>query len=190
MKHSGEHLSDEEIIEIIQKEKKADLFSILFDRYSQKVYHTCLSMVNIQEIAEDLAHDIFLKVFVSLQQYDGQASFSTWLYRISSNFCIDHIRKNKRINDKIEDYTYELESRTEEENEQELLSSKAETLMNILDELDPEDKMILLMKYQEDMSVKDIQRVFEISESAAKMRLKRAKAKAVKLKTELNMYHG
>lgn len=147
-------------------------------------------MVNTQEIAQDLAHDIFLKVFISVQKYDGQASFSTWLYRISSNFCIDYIRKNKRIIDKKEDYSYELDSRTEEENEQELLSSKAEILMKILDELDPEDKMILLMKYQEDMSIKEITNVCEISESATKMRLKRAKAKAVKLKTEIDNYNG
>ncbi len=178
-------LSDEEIIEIIQKEKKTDLFSVLFDRYSSKVYHTCLSMVNSQEIAEDLSHDIFLKLFVSLKQFDGTASFSTWLYRISSNFCIDYIRKHKRINEKIEDYSFELETRTEEENEREILSSKAGTLQKILDELDPEDKMILLMKYQEDMSIKNIMQIFDISESAVKMRLKRAKAKAAKLKTEL-----
>ncbi len=182
--------SDEEIIEIIQKEKKTDLFSILFDRYSNKVYHTCLSMVNSRDIAEDLSHDIFLKVFLSLQKYDGQASFSTWLYRITSNFCIDYIRKHKRISNKIEDYTYELESRTEEENEKDLLSSKAELLARILDELDPEDKIILLMKYQEEMSIKNIMQVFDISESAVKMRLKRAKAKAVKLKTEINKDHG
>jgi RNA polymerase sigma-70 factor (ECF subfamily) len=184
------NLSDEEIIEIIQKDKKKDLFSELFDRYSKKVYHTCLSMVNSQEIAEDLAHDIFLKVFVSLQKYDGKASFSTWLYRISSNFCIDYIRKHKRRSEKIEDYTYELETNTEEDNERELLSSKTELLRKILDELEPEDKMALLMKYQEDMSIKQISQVFEISQSAVKMRLKRAKAKAVKLKTELTKNNG
>ena len=184
------NLSDEEIIQIIQKEKKTDLFSILFDRYSKKVYHTCLSMVNSRALAEDLSHDIFLKVFLSLQKYDGKASFSTWLYRISSNFCIDFIRKHKRIDIKIEDYSYELESRTEEENERELLSSKAETLTKILDQLDPEDKMILLMKYQEDMSIKDIMEVFDLSESAVKMRLKRAKAKAVNFKTEIKRDHG
>ncbi len=90
----------------------------------------------------------------------------------------------------MEDYSYELESRTEEENERELLSSKAETLTKILDQLIPEDKMILLMKYQEDMSIKDIMEVFDLSESAVKMRLKRAKAKAVNFKTEINRDHG
>jgi RNA polymerase sigma-70 factor (ECF subfamily) len=184
------NLSDEEIIEIIKNDKKTDLFSILFDRYSKKVYHTCLSMVNSTDIAEDLSHDIFLKVFLSLQKYDGKASFSTWLYRITSNFCIDYIRKNKRLSNKIEDYTYEMESRSEEDNEKELLSSKAELLKIILNGLDPEDKMILLMKYQEDMSIKNIMQVFNISESATKMRLKRAKAKAINLKTVLNKGNG
>ena len=83
-----------------------------------------------------------------------------------------------------------MESRSEEENEKELLSSKAELLKIILNGLDPEDKMILLMKYQEDMSIKNIMQVFNISESATKMRLKRAKAKAINLKTELNKGNG
>ena len=190
MKNNAENISDEEIISIIQNEKKTDLFSILFDRYAEKVFHTCLAMVGNKEIAQDLAHDIFLKVFLQLSKFDGTASFSTWLYRISSNYCIDFIRKNKRIQERQEDYSYELEVRTEEENEQDLLSSKAETLQRILDSLEAEEKMILLMKYQEDLSIRQIMEVFEISESAVKMRLKRAKAKAVMFKKELTQEYG
>lgn len=178
-------LSDEELVERIVVGKKTDDFGLLYDRYSQKVYHKCISFVKDLDLAQDLTHDIFLKVFVSLSKFQGQSRFSTWLYSVTYNFCVDYIRKNSKVHLEGEDKLVHIADEDDAAHERELMQMEAKRLQRVLDALSPKDKMMLLMKYQDDMSVKDIMDALEISESAVKMRVKRARAKAVELYREM-----
>jgi len=163
------------------------LFGILYDRYSNKVYNKCLSFVDNIEEAQDMTHDIFVKLFVKLKSYHGNSKFSTWLYSFAYNFCVKHVQrklKNERSGYSVSEEL--IENYNEEEiNDQEIFELKIEKLNQSLKLLDVEDKSILLMRYQDDFSIKDIAETLQIGESATKMRLNRAKNRLITVYNEL-----
>lgn len=163
------------------EKKRHDDFGILYDRYAEKVYHKCISFVKDVDLAQDLAHDVFLKTFLNLAKFEGKSKFSTWLYSLTYNFCIDYLRKNNKTMVNSDEVLVNIPDDDDEKNERELLSIASERLQDVLESIPADDKMILLMKYQDDLSVKEIQGALELSESAVKMRVKRAKAKAVEV---------
>jgi RNA polymerase sigma-70 factor (ECF subfamily) len=177
-KHKIEDLTDDEIIDLIINQKKTDYFQHLYLRYSPVVYNKCIALANDKDIAKDLTHDIFLKVFLNLSNFKGKSQFSTWLYSITYNFCIDFLKKERNQIEKTE----EIDDITDEQDEiyeKQLLAIKVDKLQQVLDSISIENKSILLMKYQDDYSIKEIQEILNISESAVKMRIKRAKSKAI-----------
>lgn len=171
---------------IIVATKSHEKFGILYDRYSTQVYHKCLTFVKDSDKAKDLTHDIFLKVFINLSKFSFKSKFSTWLYSISYNFCVDYVRKTSKIKFESGRVLENISDDDDDANEKELLNIKAKRLQKVLDLLPPESKMILLMKYQDDMSISDLMSAFNLKESTIKMRIKRAKAKA--LETYRNLY--
>jgi RNA polymerase sigma-70 factor (ECF subfamily) len=176
-------LTDEKLIEKATNDGDIDAFGIIYDRYHQRVFNKCIIFVKSKSLAEDLTHDIFLKAFTKLSQFDFKSKFSTWFYSLAYHQCIDQVRKMSY--DKKTDYIEmeAIEERrvkvTHTDSESKLLGVDVETLEKVLDKLLPNDKMILLMKYQDDMSIKELQQEFEIGESAVKMRLLRARERAV-----------
>ena len=94
-------------------------FEEIYDRYSKKVYRKCFSFTRDTAKAEDLAHDIFLRVITKIGTFKGGARFSTWLYCITYNYCMDNIRKAK------EDEWDDSIEFAEEETDMELLSMKS-----------------------------------------------------------------
>lgn len=156
-----------------------DDFGILYDRYSEKVYHKCISFVKDLDEAKDLTHDIFLKTFLNLSKFSHKAKFSTWLYSLTYNFCIDYMRKNNKIRKEPEEALRHIADDDDAKHERELMQIKAERLTKVLDTISVKDKMVLLMKYQDDMPITEMMDALDCNESAVKMRLKRAKAKAV-----------
>lgn len=169
----------------LQRKMDADRFGILYDRYSARVYQKCLSMTRDRDLAKDLSHDIFLKAFVNLPKFDRRSRFGTWLYSISYNYCLDHLRKQQRIRkDDIDD---RMEDRLAgpDDSESALLSLRAEHLELVLARIEPDDRALLLMKYQDELSVKDMMDVLLLGESAVKMRIMRARERALRMFHEL-----
>ena len=124
--------------------------------------------------------EIFIKVLLNLSKFNKKAKFSTWLYTITYNYCIDSIRKAKKLQSVSVDDVAELEHEPDTIDDKVLLETNIVRLKAILDVIPTEDKAILLMKYQDDMSIRDIGSVLSKSESAVKMKIKRAKEKFVK----------
>lgn len=87
-------MTEEALIEQL-KLKNTAVFSKLIDTYQQKVFGTCLSFVPNKEDAEDLAQEVFLEVFNSISKFKGNSTLSTWIYRITTNKCLEFIRKQK-----------------------------------------------------------------------------------------------
>lgn len=158
-----------------------NLFAILYDRYAKTVFNKCLAFTKSKEEAQDLTHDIFVQLFVKLRTFKGTAKFSTWLYAFTYNFCVNYVTRDKyKKNEKISDFDDGLIlDEVEDQSEAILMEIKFDKLQTIMDKLDLDDKIILLMKYQDDFSIKDIQNALELNESAAKMRLKRAREKVI-----------
>jgi RNA polymerase sigma-70 factor (ECF subfamily) len=157
----------------------ADRFGVLYDRYTAKVYQKCVGMTRDQELAKDLTHDIFLKAFVNLSKFDHRSKFGTWLYSITYNYCLDHLRKSQRHRTKDLDDDLVVEDGAEDRYEIELLSLRSDRLASVLEALEPADRAVLLMKYQDDLSVKEISEVLGLGESAVKMRAMRARERAL-----------
>jgi len=174
---SSSTLSDEEVVNIIIKSQSPAMVNVLYERYVEKVYRKCISFVKEGAIAEDLTHDIFIKVYTNLPSFKQRSKFSTWLYSITYNYCIDYLRRHKRERlVAIEEQRGTVKD-IEVETAEDLYDIEAKRLKELLEKVKPEEKMILLLKYQEGLSIRDIQQVFKISESAVKMRIKRAKEK-------------
>ncbi|MCB9170133.1 MAG: RNA polymerase sigma factor [Flavobacteriales bacterium] len=178
-------LSDEELVASLQERMDAERFGVLYDRYAERVFQKCIALTRDRDLAKDLTHDIFLKVFTSLKQFDHRAKFGTWLYRVTHNYCLDHLRKQQRHKEvELEDG---MAGRLVEDdpNELRLMGMRADRLDQVLAAIDPTDRALLLMKYQDGLSVKEIQEVLEVGESAVKMRMMRARERAMSCYHEL-----
>lgn len=178
-------LTDEELVRELQARMDADRFAVLYDRYSTRVFQKCVGMTRDRDLAKDLTHDIFLKAFLNLSKFDHRSKFGTWLYSITYNYCLDHLRKAKRMReDDIDERTQEG-TPDDDRNEALLLGLRAERLDRVLMEIDPTDRAVLLMKYEDELSVKEMMEALAVSESAVKMRLLRARERALAHYAEL-----
>lgn len=181
MKNSKlKHLKDEELVALYVDTQRNIYFEELYDRYANKVYRKCYSFVYNQEKAQDFTHDIFLKLIVKIGTFKETSKFSTWLYSITYNYCMDQIRVKKKQKEYALDDSYDIED-TDDAGLDELQS---QGLYKSLEKMPSDEKALLLMKYQDDFSIKDISETLNISESAVKMRLLRSKEKLRKLYLE------
>jgi RNA polymerase sigma-70 factor (ECF subfamily) len=176
-------LSDEMLVEAIVKTNDTLLFEVLYDRYATMVYNKCYGFANGSDEAKDLTQDVFLRVFVKLGSFKGKSKFSTWLYAFTYNHCVNYVTRNtaKKFEKKsisseyvdIENIGDEIDSTHDFDN------MRVENLKIVMDLMSPDEKMIILLKYQDNLSIKELSEALDIGESAVKMRLKRAKEKLV-----------
>jgi len=153
----------------------AKLFGILYDRFSKNIYNKCYSFVNNEDEAKDLTQDIFLKLFVKLSSFKGNSKFSTWVYSFTYNHCVNYVTRSPfkkhevRLTDtyKIDNYSEEIEMIDDE--------YSSEKLNRALKKISVDDRSILLLKYQDDLTIKNLMSLLGISSSAVKMRIKRAR---------------
>jgi len=134
-----------------------------------------------EALAQDATQDIFLKIFLNLAKFGGKSKFSTWIYSITYNYCIDLIRKGKKERNIFSEDIEKAPDLAEEVPDSAILEIEVKKLKIILDKIPVGDKAVLLMKYQDDMSIKEISDTLDKSESAIKMKIKRAKHKVQKV---------
>ena len=170
--------SDEELVKLYLETQSDVYFNAMYSRFSSKIYSKCLFLLKDQERAADATQDIFMKIILNLGNFSGKSKFGTWVYSITYNYCIDLIRKRKKLRNLFDDEIDNITEPVEDVTDSELLEIKVSRLKIILDKIPEGDKIVLLMKYQSDMSIKEIADSLNKSESAIKMKLKRAKHKA------------
>jgi len=177
-------MTDEQLVREIARNNNVMLFEQLYDRYAKRIYNKCLSFSKSEAEAEDLTQDIFLMLFVKLGSFKGKSKFSSWVYSFTYNFCVNYVNRNKerKIQDTSDSLTYNL---SEEQAEEAIGEMRSEKLKRALSFIEPETKTLLLLKYQDNVSIKELTQLLEISESAVKMRLKRAKAQITKIYNKL-----
>ena len=176
-------LTDEELVQKVVANNNTLFFGVLYDRYSKMVYNKCYGFARSKDEAEDLTQDVFLMLFVKLASFKGKSKFSTWLYSFTYNFCVNYVNRNKQR--KMSDNSISMEKAeynlTEEIPDESIYELKANKLSKAMELISVEDKSILLLKYQDSSSIKELSEVLEIGESAVKMRLKRAKTKLLEI---------
>lgn len=172
------NVKDEELVALYVSNQRNEYFEEIYERYATKVYRKCYSFVSNQEKAEDLTHDIFLKLIVKIGSYKETSKFSTWLYSITYNYCMDQIRVGKKRGETPLAEEIDLSNEDEADDSLDFQSQELNKSMN---RLAPDEKALLQMKYQEEFSIKEISDTLKISESAVKMRLLRSKEKLKKI---------
>ncbi|GAB3932961.1 RNA polymerase sigma factor [Larkinella terrae] len=170
-------MTDEELVRLYVENQSNRYFELLYSRYSDKVYRKCLMFTKDPVKAEDFTHDIFLRLIMRLSSFKEQSRFSTWLFSITYNYCTDQMRTNRKKAEVPVDDEMDL---PDEGGDDELMEMEAHRLKSALGYLTMEEQSLLLMKYQDEVSIKEIADIHNLSESAVKMRLKRAKEKLKK----------
>ncbi|RYZ90294.1 MAG: RNA polymerase sigma factor [Proteobacteria bacterium] len=172
-------LSDEEMIRQHLNATFSGCFENLYNRYAGKVYQQCFSITKDSAQAQDFTHDIFIRIFAHLDQFQGRASFSTWLYSISYNYCLDQLKRAKRlaITYLSDDVEYQCTSTEEAEKVDYTLYQLAQVMKSI----PPQEATVLRLKYQDGLPLSQISLQLNLKESAVKMRLKRSRTKVKQL---------
>jgi len=173
-------VSDEDIVKLLNKGGNNSLFSVLYARYHNKVLDKCYSLLHNRDLAEEFAEDVLSKTFEKLSGFKGNSSFSSWLYSITYNHCIDFLREKKKLHYPNWNTQNELPEIIDDL-EEDLTDMHYSRMMKILDIMHAEERAMLLMKYQDDLPIKEIAKSLRLTEGAAKMRIKRAKARLVYL---------
>lgn len=171
-------LTDTELIALIIDGQQTHFFDVLYKRYYSKVLVKCYSLVKNPQLSKELAEDVFSKTYEKLHTFQHRSSFSSWLYSLTYNHCIDYLRLKKKLHYPEWNKTNELPEIIDE-SEEDLDRIDFDKVMEIFELIHPEEKALLLMKYQDSLSIRDIAQSLRVSEDAAKMRLKRARARVL-----------
>ncbi len=172
-----------------------EVFRQLVEDYKDKVVNTCFGFVHQQEDAEDIAQEVFVEAWLNYHKFRGEASLSTWLYRIAVNKSLDALRKRKtrKYIDLIKNLLHlnnEDHNQIKESNLDPLQKIETEereqVLINALDLIPVNQKIAITLAKYEDLSMKEIAEVMETTESAVESLLSRAK---VSLRKHLEEYY-
>ncbi|MBX2894919.1 MAG: sigma-70 family RNA polymerase sigma factor [Cyclobacteriaceae bacterium] len=159
-------LPDEELMHEIRQGREA-AFTELYARYSTSLLRYFTRMLwNNRALAEDLLHDLFLKIIHNPQQFDTNRKFSTWAYSVAHNMCKNEYRKkqNQRLDG--------IEVKQSRDLDRELdLFSAHDKLAMLLETLEEEDKTIFLLRYEEELSIGQISQIVFMPEGTVKSRL-------------------
>jgi len=172
-------LSDNELVNLVLSGDSSRFYAVLYERYYPKVLDKSFSLVKNKHIAEELSRDILSKAFEKLSGFKQLSSFSSWIYSITYNHCIDYLREKKKLHYPEWNRDNELPEIIDEE--ETLNDINYEKLLIVLEKIHPEEKALILMKYQDNLSLRQIGTALRISEDAVKMRLKRARTRLIYL---------
>ena len=157
-------------------------FASLMNRYRDTIYYLMLRMVNNPVDAEDLTIEAFGKAFKGIDSYAPDFAFSTWLFRIATNNCIDFIRKKQvipspydQITEEEEDITASLQSDLPGPEEIMINEQKVKRLREVIDQLKPMYRELIELRYFREFSYEEIAAELAIPVGTVKARLNRAK---------------
>ncbi len=154
-------------------------FGNLVEAYQRPVFNLTYRMLGNAEEAEDAAQEAFLRAYSRLHQYNPEHKFSTWLFSIANHHCIDRLRKRRVAVVPLDDapLIFTLQSETPRPDEQLLAQERSQELQALLDQLAPEYRTPLILRYWHEYSYQEIADTMEISLAAVKSRLFRARQK-------------
>lgn len=159
-------------------------FIQLVERYKDKIYYLGLRMLRSAQDAEDVAQETFLRVYSNLDRFDPKHQFSTWIYRIASNLCIDRIRKKKpqySLDEPIggeeggQDW-YSHQAGDEPTPEESLIALETRTrVLDALEQLPAHYKAVVVLRYFHDLSLTEIGEVLSLPVTTVKTRVHRGR---------------
>jgi RNA polymerase sigma-70 factor (ECF subfamily) len=184
----GNHLSDKALYDFrlvkiaIKGDEKA--YAEIMKRYRDSIYFMLLRMVNNEDDAEDLTMEAFSKAFKKLAQYTPHYAFSTWLFKIASNNCIDFIRKQKQqllsLDKKFEDEEggetgVNIQAEAMDPEERYIKKQKVKVMHELVKGLKPRYRMLIELRYFKEYSYSEISDYLELPLGTVKAQLYRAR---------------
>jgi RNA polymerase sigma-70 factor (ECF subfamily) len=154
-------------------------FGFLVDKYQNMVFTLAIKMLKHREESEEVSQDTFIKAYKSLSKFHGESKFSTWLYRVAYNTCLDRIKKNSKYNSNVEINDVTSNEIFQAENIFDSLENKerSEIIQECMNKLPEDERVIIHLFYFEELSLKEIIDVVSISEGNLKVKLYRARKK-------------
>ena len=167
---------------VLRAQKGSDeAFTHLVETYQKPVYNLCYRMLGHAESDEDAAQETFLRAYQHIRRYDPNRPFSTWLLSIAAHYCIDRMRRKKLPSfsiDENEEYTFPIPDAGALHPEAEAMQGEhRERIHALLGHLNPTDRAAIVMRYWYGFSEKEIAASLNLTVSAVKSRLHRARKK-------------
>jgi len=169
-------------------------FREIVERYQSKVFSIIHGIVRQRNDVEDIAQQVFAKVYFSIRNFDFRSSLITWIYKITVNECFDYLRKKK-----VRKLVYESDMSEDEvrrvENTEPALDRSTRTdstlarrdyIVKLMDRVSDEEKQLLMLKEVEGYSVEELARMLKMNENTIKVKLFRARQKLVKAAQRLD----
>jgi RNA polymerase sigma factor (sigma-70 family) len=182
---TGKAKRDFELVKAALERGEQNAYAELMRNYRDTLYFMMLKMTNNPEDADDLTIEAFGKAFKNLKQYTPDYAFSTWLFRIASNNCIDFIRK-RRMNESIsvnlhdqtangDDLADILPSSTRTPEEEIIRQQKIQAMRDVIDRLKPHYKKLIELRYYDERSYDEIASELNLPIGTVKAQLFRAR---------------
>ena len=175
--------------ELLERARGGDeaAFNQVVQAYRKRILGTIARLIGRPEDVEDVGQEVFLRLYYSLEQLRTPEVFEPWLYRLTVNAAYDYLRKQKR----------RRENRMSDMSEQQVIMADAdasgkvnaeenrrtkirEFVQTLLDKISEEDRVLLLLKEVEGLSLKELEKVYNVNENALKVRLFRARQRVLK----------
>lgn len=176
-------LTDGGIMDLVRADRRDEAVEALLPHYRRKVFGLAYSYLRNRDAAEDVAQDVFIKVWRSLPSFDGRASLSTWIYTITRNACLSYLRSRRNLESMSDP---EVMSEAEGElhrgtREGELSSAEtsieAATVMRMVDQLPDKQRQVVTLFYMEEQSHEEVAEMLAMPVGTVKTLLHRARLK-------------
>lgn len=171
---------------LLEKAKSGDInaFEKLVEAYQRKVYNIAFRMIGSPDDAYDLAQEVLIRIYKSIGGFKEQSSFSTWVYRITTNVCLDEIRKRKLKRTvsldqdiKLDDSEVKREIESDDPPPDELAAKKEikRTVTEAIGLLNEEHRTVIVLRDIQGFSYEEIAKIINCPEGTVKSRINRAR---------------
>lgn len=165
------------INQIIEGDTNA--FTVLVNRYKDLVFTLALRMLKNREEAEEVSQDTFIKTYKSLHKFKGDSKFSTWIYKVAYNSCLDRIKKNKKYQNDVEINEFTEHQVKTMDNAFDVLveEERNQLIQDCLHLLPSDDSFLLTLYYFEEQTLDEIANVVGLTANNVKVKLFRSRKK-------------
>jgi len=177
-------LRDYKLVQLAVNRSDQKAYADLMNNYKDSIYFMLLKMTNNADDADDLTIEAFGKAFKKLHQYTPDYAFSTWLFKIASNNCIDFIRKKKKLTFSIDksfetedgaEMTHSIPALTPDPEENFIKKQKIKLMRDVVEKLKPRYRVLVEMRYFEELSYEEIAEKLQLPLGTVKAQLFRAR---------------
>jgi len=184
-----DHRTSDEALLVRRVQAKDELaFREIVERYQSKVFSIIYGILRNHNDAEDIAQQVFAKIYFSIGNFDFRSSLLTWIYKITVNECYDYLRK-KRVRKLVYESDFTEEDSLQMENSQsavdlnvpvDMTLERQDLLVKLLSRVSEEDRMLMLLKEVEGHSVEELAQMTGMNENTIKVKLFRTRQKLLK----------